>query len=83
MRKYQVAENSKINGWIEIAKTGKFPQGDLTPELFDEMVGSFNADLHEPPHTIGHIRENHNDKPAFGWIEGIKRVGNTLLAKSK
>jgi len=80
---YKVAEDSKINDWIEIAKVGKFPQGDLTPELFDELVGTFNPEIHEPPHTLGHIREDHNDKPAFGWIAGLKRVGNTLLAKSQ
>lgn len=78
-----VDENSKLSDWIEIAKTGHFPQGDLTPDLFDEMVSTFNPKLHEPPHTIGHIRKNHNDKPAFAWISKIKRVGDTLLAKSK
>jgi len=80
---YAIADNSKINDWIEVAKTGKFPQGDLDQNLFDKLVKNFKPDEHEPPHTLGHIRESHNDKPAFGWIAGLKRVGNTLLAKSK
>jgi len=80
---YAVSETSKINDWIEIAKTGKFPQGDLTHAVFDDIVSTFDPVKHEPPHTLGHIRSDHNDKPAYAWIEGVKRIGDTLFAKSK
>ena len=74
---------SKIADWITVAATGKFPQGDLTTSVFDKLVKNFNPAHHEPPHTIGHINKGSGDKPAMGWVEGIKRVGDNLLVKSK
>jgi len=48
--------------------------------LIDKAVETFNAARHEPPVVIGHPKEN---GPAFGWVEGLKKEGNTLLAKIK
>jgi len=48
--------------------------------LIDKAVSTFNAARHEPPVVIGHPKEN---GPAFGWVEGLKKEGNTLLAKIK
>jgi hypothetical protein len=78
-----LAQGSAIEGEVEIAVAGKYPQGDLTPEIFDELVATFNPAVHEPPHVIGHITPEHNDRPAYGWIAGLRRVGDRLLAKSK
>lgn len=74
---------SKITDWIQIARIGKFPQGNLTTEKFDQIVKTFNPENHEPPHVLGHITKEHNSKPAMGWISAIKRSGDFLLAKSK
>lgn len=78
-----LATGSPIEGEIEIAAAGKYPQGDLTPEVFDEIVSTFNPAVHEPPHVLGHITRDHNDRPAHGWIAGLKRVGDKLIAWSK
>ena len=48
--------------------------------LIDKAVSTFNAARHEPPVVIGHPKEN---GPAFGWVEGLKKQGDTLLAKFK
>jgi hypothetical protein len=78
-----LAPESAIESWQEIAAAGKFPQGDLTPEIFDEVVKNFKPAEHEPPMTLGHVTRDHNDRPAMGWIAGLKRVGNKLLAKGR
>lgn len=49
--------------------------GDL-----DRIVNSFNPAYHEPPLVIGHPSDN---APAFGWVAGIKRVGDGLYLKYK
>jgi len=77
------AEDSKIAGWIQVARTGKFPQGDLTRGFFDKLVKNFNTKNHEPPYTVGHITRDHGDKPAMGWGAGIKRIGDFLYTKGK
>ena len=74
---------SKLSDWFAVAKTGKFPQGDLTADTFDQVVKNFDASNHEPPITVGHIRDNHNDKPAVGWIDGVKRTGDYLFVKGR
>lgn len=48
--------------------------------LIERAVSTFNAARHEPPVVIGHPKEN---APAFGWVEGLKKQGDTLLAKFK
>ena len=48
--------------------------------LIDKAVATFNASRHEPPVVVGHPKEN---SPAFGWVEGLKKQGDTLLAKFK
>jgi len=83
MKKNPAKEFSALEDWFEVAKTGTFPQGDLTEEVFDDLVSTFNPASHEPPVTLGHIREDHNDRPAAAWVSGLKRIGSTLYAKLK
>lgn len=80
---YALAENSALENEFEIAVAGNYPQGDLTPELFDKVIKNFKPDHHEPPITLGHVTKEHNDKPAFGWVSKIRRVGDKLLASGK
>jgi len=59
---------------------------DLTVEEMDEMVANFTAHPRQVPilfrgdHALG---PEHADMPASGWVEGIKRVGNDLVAYLK
>ena len=76
---------SVTNSWIEIFKAGKQTdsQGrekDFTAADLDKIVSSYNPANHEAPVVIGHPQEN---APAWGWVEGLKREGQVLLAKFK
>jgi len=71
-----------FDDWIEIFKGGKQidssgveHDGDM---LIDKTIATFNPGIHEPPIVVGHPKDN---APAFGWIQGLKKTGNTLLAK--
>ncbi len=80
---YELAENSALEAEFEIAVAGKYPQGELTPDVFDKIIKNFRPNHHEPPITLGHVTKQHNDKPAFGWVSKIRRVGDKLLASGK
>src|SRR5690349_5763208 len=71
-----------INGkWVEVFRAGKYgDKGDYTEADIDKMIRNFSPSQHEPPVTIGHPE---NDAPAYGWVEKLKRVGNTLFAMFK
>jgi hypothetical protein len=76
--------DSKLLDWIPIATACKVPgKTELTPAVFDEVISTFNPKVHEPPHVFGHITAEHNAAPALGWIDGLRRIGDTLYAKSK
>jgi len=73
-----------FDDWIEIFKGGKQidsqgreHDGDA---LIDRAVNNFNTANHEPPLVAGHPKDN---SPAFGWVAGLKKVGNSLYAKFK
>lgn len=74
-----------MNDWIAVFRTGKqtdsngnervWTEGDL-----DHIVNSYNPEQHEAPVVIGHPKDN---APAWGWVEALKRKGDTLFAKPK
>lgn len=71
--------------WIEIFKTGKHTDAagnrrEWTEDDLEKIASSYDPKAHEAPVVIGHPRDN---APAFGWVEGVKREGGTLLAKLK
>ena len=73
-----------FNDWIPIFQGGRqtdsagcVHDGDA---LIDKALATFNAAKHEPPVVIGHPVEN---APAYGWVEGLTKQGNLLLAKFK
>ena len=74
---------SKLEEWFPVAAVGKFPQGDLTLDLFKQLVKSFKPKEHEPPLTQGHVSSIDSGKPAMGWITGVKIVGKRLFVKAK
>ncbi len=69
-----------MNNWIEIFRAGEYPQGIITEEDLDAVVKDYKPEIHEAPMVVGHPELN---KPAFGWVEFLKRDGKILLAKFK
>lgn len=70
--------------WFEILKTGKFKDSrgrehEFTDTDLDRIVATYDPAHHEAPIVIGHPKDN---APAFGWVEGLKRVGHTLFAEA-
>lgn len=71
--------------WFAIFKTGKHTDSagntrEWTEADLDKIVESYDPKKHEAPIVIGHPKTN---APAFGWIEKLKRVGDTLYALPK
>jgi hypothetical protein len=68
-----------FRGGPQTDSSGKLHAGDA---LIDRAIARFNAEIHEPPACIGHPA---HDKPAYGWVAGLKKsadkLGNVLLAK--
>ena len=51
-----------------------------TNDDLDKVITGYNPAFHEAPLTIGHPADN---KPAYGWVKGLERQGNLLVAKVK
>ncbi|MEG8946610.1 hypothetical protein [Rosettibacter firmus] len=71
--------------WFSIFKTGKHTDSsgntrEWTEADLDKIVENYDPKKHEAPIVIGHPKTN---APAFGWIEKLKRVGDTLYALPK
>lgn len=73
--------------WIEVFKTGKHidsagNQREWKEEDLDKIVALYTnqpaEERHDAPVVVGHPESN---KPAYAWVEAIKRQGNVLLAK--
>lgn len=70
---------------FEIFKTGTHTSDNGVTRSFsasdlDLIVNSYNPSIHEAPIVIGHPKDN---SPAFGWIDSLKRVGDTIVASAK
>jgi len=73
-----------FDDWIPIFKGGKQVDsggnehdGD---EIIERAIATFDPAHHEPPAVVGHPKDN---APAFGWVAGLKKIGNMLYAKFK
>ena len=70
------------NQWIEIFEGGPQTASDGTvvdgDKFIEKALSSFDVKKHEPPAVIGHPEI---DKPAYAWVEGLKREGAFLMAK--
>lgn len=71
--------------WFAIFKAGKHTDSagnekEWTEADLDKIVESYDPSKHEAPIVIGHPKSN---APAFGWVEKLKRVGDTLYALPK
>ena len=69
--------------WIEIFRAGDYTpvgKGKITPEDLKRVVRNYDPTYHEAPDTIGHPAD---DKPAYGWIDGLMVDGDMLLARER
>lgn len=67
--------------WLEVFRAGDYKdKGAYSIADLDEMVANYDPKFHEAPVVVGHPQDN---KPAYGWVESLKRIGNTLFAKLK
>lgn len=71
--------------WFAIFKTGKHTDSkgntkEWTEADLDNIVKNYDPKKHEAPIVIGHPQTN---APAYGWIDKLKRVGDTLYALPK
>jgi hypothetical protein len=70
-----------VNDWIEVFRAGSYgDKGRFTQQDLDRIVASYDPAKHEAPVVAGHPE---HDAPAYGWVEGLKRQGDVLMAKLK
>lgn len=74
-----------MDEWDLVFRAGKHTDSSgntrtWTTDDLDKIVSSFDPAVHEPPLVIGHPSDN---APAFGWVAGIKRVGDGLYLQYK
>jgi len=83
-----------FNDWVEIFEGGRQTDNAgrckyYSDEELDRMVNSYNPQKDEIPIVIGHPsyepqrKYPEEGKPAFGWVENLKREGKKVLAKFK
>lgn len=74
-----------MNDWIAVFRAGKQTDSNGNERVWteadlDHIVASYDPKNHEAPVVIGHPKDN---APAWGWVEALKREGDTLFAKPK
>lgn len=74
-----------MTDWIAIFKTGIHTDSNgntkaWTEKDLDNIVSKYDPSDHEAPVVIGHPQ---NNTPAYGWVESLKREGQTLYMKMK
>lgn len=73
-----------MEDWMEIFRAGRHTDSegrvrDWSTQDLDFAVKSYDPAQHEAPLVIGHPATN---GPAYGWVQGLKRVGDLLMAKA-
>ena len=64
--------------WREIFRAGDYgDKGVYTAADLDAMAANFNEE-DQVPIVVGHPK---TDSPAWGWISGLRRIGDTLQAR--
>lgn len=63
---------------VEIFRTGDYgPKGKWDEQSLDRIAESYNTQTHEAPVTLDHAQSG----PALGWVAGLKRRGDRLVAR--
>ncbi len=70
---------------IAVFKTGRHTDSKGNERIWteadlDRIAAAYDPKSHEAPVVIGHPKDN---APAYGWVEGLKRTGDTLWAQIK
>lgn len=65
---FRAGEHTDMNGKVKI-----WTETDL-----DQIISKYDPSNHEAPAVIGHPAHN---TPAWGWVTGLRRVGDTLYAE--
>lgn len=74
---------------VEILRTGTWSGVEFTTERLDNMVEAYNATRGslDPPVKLGHDEGQaliqRDGFPAAGWVEGLRRIGDRLVADFK
>jgi hypothetical protein len=72
-------------GWTTIFRAGTHTDSQgrkraWTTDDLDRAVASYDPAKREAPLCFGHPKDN---APAYGWVEGLRRVGSDLQARFK
>ena len=73
---------SALDGWMGVCRTGKWRDAsnrevEVTESMLDGLVAA-HGEQDPVPVVVGHPR---TDDPAWGWVDGVRRVGDQLQAK--
>ena len=73
---------SALDGWIDVCRTGAWRDMNgrevrLDAPRLDRIVAAYGR-ADPAPVVVGHPA---TDAPAYGWVEGLRRVGDRLQAK--
>jgi len=62
---------------VEVFKAGDYGEkGRYGEDELKQIAESYDESVHEAPVTIDHAQAG----PAFGWVKGLKAIGNRLVA---
>lgn len=72
-----------MSKWIAVSKVGKYQQGNITPEILQELVDSYNKDFQAAPFISQHRKFDkegvlENNERALAWAEQVSTDGNLL-----
>lgn len=63
---------------LEVFRAGDHGERGCWDEAtLDAMAADYSPSIHEAPVTVDHAQSG----PALGWVEGLRRVGNVLMAR--
>ena len=69
---------------MEILRAGSYSELEVSSKDLDQIVGAYDPDVHEAPLVLDHAPEGQEHMgPAYGWVESVRRVGDTLVARVK
>ncbi len=71
-----------LNQWVDLFRAGNYgDKGTYTVADVQAIAASYKPEFHEAPIRIGHTDED--KAPAYGWLESLRCVGDTLQGKFK
>lgn len=70
--------NSVDISGVEVFRVGTWNGNTYSSEDLDDIVAAFGEIGWKPPLKLGHSEDD--SAPAYGWVEGLRRVGDWLVA---